>query len=103
MGAESAANGTYVALVIALALAAGVGFALFLQLTTWGRWLEREYMFVVVIIGVVIVLAALMFLVSWRTIELIFLTFAAVGLPIIIRAFHNLRKTDRQVAEALRK
>lgn len=48
MGIESASNGMYLPLVIALLAAAGTGFALCLQLTSWGRWLEKEFMWAVI-------------------------------------------------------
>ena len=88
-------------LVFALLAAAGVGFALLLQ-TAAGHWLEQEYMWAVVVIGVSIVLAGLLLLVSWDTVQLIFWAFATVGIPIIIRAFVNKRNADKAVVKGLR-
>lgn len=101
MGALTELDGMTIGLIYTLLLAAGIAFAFLLQ-TSAGHWLESEYMWAVVVIGVVIVLAGLALLVPWPMIEMLFLAFAAVGLPIIVRAFYNKRKATREMLARMR-
>jgi len=101
MGAPRELEGMTVGLVLTLLFMVCLGYALALQ-TRRGRLLATRRTWLVVVIGVALVLAALALMLPWEHLLLTCGSFAVAGAPMIARSIYNELRDEADATRRVR-